>query len=209
MVTKHANTMCGPDLDDCTITALKLHRFFITAVVPRILDGKRSEVWYLFTDACFGPGSFSGIGAVLVDSHGTWHPFFSHESGDDLLKQINVTSGKTTTFELEFFAIFCSLFAWRGLLSSAQVVVYACAYNECVGDALMACQTESKNGEPILEACLKLEYELGLNLWMSRVPTDSKIAGDPSRRQCDYVCKQLPMFGTCCSTCLGCSAGLL
>ena len=37
------------------------------------------------------------------------------------------------------------------------------------------------NGEPILEACLKIEYELGMNLWMSRVPTDSNIAHDPSR----------------------------
>ena len=36
------------------------------------------------------------------------------------------------------------------------------------------------NGAPILEACLKIEYELGMNLWMSRVPTDSNIAHDPS-----------------------------
>ena len=33
----------------------------------------------------------------------------------------------------------------------------------------------------MLEACLKIEYELGMNLWMIRVPTDSNIADDPSR----------------------------
>lgn len=53
--------------------------------------------------------------------------------------------------------------------------------------ALAACQTESKNGEPNLEACLKLEYELGLNLWISRVPTHSNVADDPSSRQCDLL----------------------
>ena len=59
--------------------------------------------------------------------------------------------------------------------------------NDGVCGALIACQTESKNGEPILETCLKLEYEFGLNLWMSRVPTDSNIADDPSRGQCDTL----------------------
>ena len=52
--------------------------------------------------------------------------------------------------------------------------------NDGVRDSLIACQASSVNGEPILEACLKIEYELSMNLWMSRVPTDSNIAHDPS-----------------------------
>ena len=90
-------------------------------------------------------------------------------SHHELLKMINVTSRKTAIFELEFLAIF------RG----AQLVVYT--DNDWVRDSLITCQTSSVNGEPILEACLKIEYELGMNLWMSRGPTDSNVADDPSR----------------------------
>ena len=41
--------------------------------------------------------------------------------------------------------------------------------------------TSSVNGELVLEACLKIEYERGMNLWMSRVPFDSNIEDNPSR----------------------------
>ena len=36
--------------------------------------------------------------------------------------------------------------------------------NDGVRDALIAGQTESFNGEPILETCLRIADELGLNL---------------------------------------------
>ncbi len=68
---------------------------------------------------------------------------------------------------------------WRDLLKGAQLVAYT--DNNGARDSLIACQASSVNCEPILEACLKTEYELGLNLWMSRVPTDSNIADDSSR----------------------------
>ena len=67
---------------------------------------------------------------------------------------------------------------WGDLLKGAQLVAYT--YND-VRDSLIVCQASSVNCEPKLEACLKIEYELGLNLWMSRVPTDSNIADDSSR----------------------------
>ena len=68
---------------------------------------------------------------------------------------------------------------WWNVLRGAQLVVDT--ENDGVQDSVIACQTSSVNGEPILEACLKAEYELGVNLWMSRVLTDSNIADDPSR----------------------------
>ncbi len=119
-----------------------------------------------------------GIGAVLVDSNGKLQYFFSQEIRHELLKMINVTPRKTAIFQFEFFAIFCSFQVWRNVLRGAQLVVYT--DNDGVRDSLIACQTSSVNGEPILEACLKIAYEFGMNLWMSR-PTDSHIADDPSR----------------------------
>ena len=183
VVTKHAYckaySMCGLDLDDPTVSALRLHRTFISASAPRTLDVSKFGVWFVFTDACFDPESFSGIGAVLVDGNGKMQHFFSQEICDDLLEVINVTSRKTAIFELEFFAVFCPFRVWRNVLKGAQLVVQT--DNDGVRDSLIACQTSSVNGEPILEACLKIEYERGMTLWMSRVPTDSNIADDPSR----------------------------
>ena len=168
VVTKHASSMCGADLDDPTVTALKLRRTFISLSSPRPLDVSKSGVWFVFTDACFDPETFSGVGAVIVDSNGKLQHFFSQDIRDELLKMINVTSRKTAILELEFFAIFCSLRVWRNFLKIAQLVVYTDNYG--VRASLIACQRSSVNGEPILEAGLKIEYELGMNLWMSRHP---------------------------------------
>ena len=170
--------MCGADLDEPTVKALKLHKLFISSRVLRTLEASSSVVWFIFRDACFDLEAFSGVGAVLVSSDGKLQRYFAQEIDVGLLKMINVTSSKTAIFELGFFAIFCSIHVWGDLLKGAQLV--ACTYND-VRDSLIACQSSSVNCEPKLEACLKIEYELGLNLWMSRVPTDSRIADDPSR----------------------------
>ena len=116
VVTKHAYSMCGVDLDDPTVSALKLHRTLISSSSPRTLDVSKSGVWFVFTVACFDPETFSGVGAVLVDSNGKFQHFFSQEIRVELLKMINVTSRKTAILELEFFAIFCSFRVWRNFL---------------------------------------------------------------------------------------------
>ena len=179
VVTKHAYSMGGANLDDPTVSALKLHRTFILSSAPRTLDVSKSGV--------FGSSSrthalilrpFLELELCLLTARGSYNTF-SQEICDELLKMINVTSRKTAIFELEFFAIFCSFQVWRNFPKGAQLVVYA--DNDGVRDSLIACQTSSVNDEPILEACLKIEYGLGMNLWMSRVPTYSNIADDPSR----------------------------
>ena len=100
---KHAYTMCGPEPDAATVKALKLQKLFISSGVPRTLDATSSGVWFIFTDGCFDPETFSGVGAVLVDSAGKAQRYFSQKVHTDLLKMINVTSRKTAIFELEFF----------------------------------------------------------------------------------------------------------
>ena len=79
-----------------------------------------------------------------------------------------MTSKKNAIFELEFF--FCDLVlsvCVEGIANGFQLVTYTDI--DGVRDAPYCYQTESKNGEPNFEACLKLEYELGLNLWVSRI----------------------------------------
>ena len=57
--------------------------------------------------------------------------------------------------------------------------------NDAVRDSLIGCRTNSDNASIILEACLRREFSLALNLWVARVPTDSNIADDPSRNSWD------------------------
>ena len=122
---------------------------------------------------------------MLVSSDGKLQRYFSQEIHVETFKMTNVTSRKTAIIELEFFAIVCSIHVWRDLLKGAQLVAYT--DNDGVRDYLIACQNSSVNSQRILEACLKIEYELGLNLWMSRVPADSNIADDPSIGHVDLL----------------------
>ena len=148
--------MYGADLDDPTVRALKLHRTLISSSAPKTLDVSKAGVWFVCTDAWLDPETFSGVGPVLVDSIGKLQHFFFQVICDELLKMINVTSRRTAIFELDFFTIFCSFQVWRNFLKGAQLAVYIDNDGVCV--SLIACQTSSVNGEPILEACLKTEY---------------------------------------------------
>eukprot|EP00438_Fugacium_kawagutii_P008564 Skav206251 [mRNA] locus=scaffold1425:278987:279379:- [translate_table: standard] len=92
---------------------------------------------------------------------------------------VNPDLKKTVIFEFGFLAIFVALFIWKREISNAAMVMYT--DNDAVKDAMISCQTTNSNAKAILNACSKLEYELGLNPWMSRVPTESNIADPPSR----------------------------
>ena len=59
--------------------------------------------------------------------------------------------------------------------------------NGGVRDCLTACQTDSINGRPILNACLCPEFDLRGNFWYARVPTDSNIADWPSRNELEHL----------------------
>ena len=100
-----------------------------------------------------------------------------------LLEARNVSHKKTIIFELEVFAIWCALNVWAQYIESSPLVVFT--DNDAVRDSLVGCRTNSDNASDILEACLRQEFSLALNLWVARVRTDSNIADDPSRNASD------------------------
>ena len=59
--------------------------------------------------------------------------------------------------------------------------------NDAFRDCLISCSTSSGNARPILDLYLKVEDEASFNAWMSRVPTGSNIADDPSRGECESL----------------------
>ena len=73
IVTEHAYCSKNATLDVETISALKLYRSCLESQRPRAVHRSISQVFLIFTDACFEPDSSSvkaGIGAGLVDLSG-------------------------------------------------------------------------------------------------------------------------------------------
>ena len=124
----------------------------------------------------------AGVGAVLADACGKITHFFSVALDDVLVNDINKSERKTVIFELELFAILCTVIGWKQFVTNCAIVVYT--DNDAVRDCLTSCNTSSGNARPILDLYLKVEFESSFNAWMSRVPTDSNFADAPSCGDC-------------------------
>ena len=182
IVTEHTYSSKNATLDVETVSALKLYLSCLELQRPRAVHRSISQVFFIFTDACFEPDSSSvkaGIGAVLVDSSGKVTHFFAANLKDDLVNDINKSQRKTIIFELELFAILCAVIGWKQFITNCAVVVYT--DNDAVRDCLISCNTSSSNARPILDLYLKVEFQSSFNAWMSSVPTDSNIADAPSK----------------------------
>ena len=98
---------------------------------------------------------------------------------------MNPSKKKTIIFELEFFAVWCAWHIWKENIYGSPTIIFT--DNDAVRDSLIGCQTGSESASAILEACLRLEFSIAVNLWIARVPTDSNIADDPSRNVVDTL----------------------
>ena len=179
VVTEHAYCSKSATLD--------VETMFGVAKTSSCSPVEISQVFLIFTDACFEPGASSvkaGTGAVLVDSSGKVTHFFAANLKVDLVDDISKSQRKTIIFELELFAILCAVIGWRQFITNCAVVVYT--DNDGVRDCLISCNTSSSNARPILDLYLKVEF-LFFNAWMSRFPTDSNIADAPSRGDCESL----------------------
>ena len=85
IVTGHAYFSRNSGLDSETISALKLYFSCLESQRPRAVHRSISQVFFIFTDACFEPGSSSvkaGIGPVLADSSGKTNAFLFSRLGE-------------------------------------------------------------------------------------------------------------------------------
>ena len=166
------------------LASLAIYRKLLCVDVPRELQAQNSNMYIIFADASFEPDHPSwqaGIGAVLCLSDEAFISFFSEHVGSECRTVLNKTGRKTMILELEFFTVWCCLKLWSKLLCDAQVTIYT--DNDGVRDCLISCQTDSLNGRPILDACLRAEFNLRSNFWYAPVPRDSNVADWPSRNE--------------------------
>eukprot|EP00435_Cladocopium_sp_Y103_P009399 s2434_g2.t1 len=67
---------------------------------------------------------------------------------------------------------------WKNDLKQCKVVFHT--DNDAVRGCFISCHSTSANVAPVLEACMDLELKMAWNAWITRVPTESNIADDPS-----------------------------
>ena len=190
LIIQHAYSSESFSLAETVLISLKRFKDMMEAGEPRVVSSRATRCWYLFTDACHEQEAerpFAGIGAVLVNDYGQKVKFMSEELPSNLLHLVNVTNRKTIIFECEFFALLCAITIWKDILAHCNIVVHT--DNDAVRDSFIAGHTTSENGLPILDACLRMEYSLQSNVWITRVPTESNISDEPSRLQCEHLLK--------------------
>ncbi len=178
-VAFHAYAATSSKLPTEVLTSLAFYKTLLRVDVPRELRAGNDKLYLIFSDALFEPEHPSwqaGIGAVLCASTGSSIHFFS--------EHIEAECRKTMIFQVEFFAIWCCLRTWSRLLLGSQVMIYI---DNGVRDCIISCQADSLNGRPILDACLRVEFDLRSNFWYARVPTDCNIADWQSRNELEKL----------------------
>ena len=107
-VTQHAFPFKTKKLESSTISALKRFQIFLEHSKPRVLKLTSDNVWKIFTDACYEPGSaewICGLGGVLVDPLGHVVEFFSDQLSAEQISMLGASFKKTIIFEAELLAL--------------------------------------------------------------------------------------------------------
>lgn len=74
----------------------------------------------IYVDASFGPGGFSGIGGLCIDSSGEIVGFFSKEVPKKFLDLIQDGDKDTAILELEAVAVPVEIHMWKALTAVRQ-----------------------------------------------------------------------------------------
>ena len=114
-VTDHAFTKRSTKLSEDTQAALKRFLVFLEHSGPRRLHLNSHRVWFLFTDACYEPGSKNwqcGLGGVLVNHHGAPRFHFSCCLSTEHMKLLGNDKKKTIIFEAELLALILAFAVW-------------------------------------------------------------------------------------------------
>ena len=146
----------------------------------RTVDTSSSEVFFLFTDACFtDEDREGGLGAVLFNPSGTIEKWFGCKVQREVCSSISSEGQKQIIGELETLAVLVALKLWRRLLCSKHLMVFidneGCRYLILKGSA------GNKNLSKLVHQIARCEEEESLFVWYARVPSECNIADPPSR----------------------------
>ena len=170
----------NPTLVQSVVDSMNVVKNRILKAKARTVNTKSSEVFFLFTDACFADeGGEGGLGAVLFNPSGTIEKWFGCKVQREVCSSISSEGQKQIIGELETLAVLVALEMWRHLLCSKHLMIFidneGCRYLILKGSA------SNKNLSKLVHQIARCEEEASLFVWYARVPSECNIADPPSR----------------------------
>ena len=210
MVTEHAYQSKSSVRSDHLALAREVHAGVLESSKLRSISSIAKQCMFVLTDASFdrpGGNPASCIGFVLVDGGNNFLKFFSTDLSTDMLHLLGSAEKETVICECELIAVAMDLDHWKSDLANAGVVTFV--DNNSARDSIISAKTSSAAAKVILRKILIDEENLGLDLWIARVPSPSNIADVPSRRAVGLLqlgaCRDYPDVDCLLSSELGCA----
>ena len=181
-VTDHAFAKRNVKLASDTTAALKRFLIFLEHSGPRRLHLNSGQAWFLFTDACYEPGSSTwrcGLGGVLINPYGVPVSFFSLCLKEEQMQLLGSRAKRTIIFAAELLALVLAFAIWKKRLMAVPLICFV--DNNSATDVAISASGRNTVACILIDLLLKLEMSVCASLWYSRVPTPSNIADEPSR----------------------------
>ena len=180
----HARTLSRDGkLDDEALAAVKAYCDILKRAPARQVSAAKKECFYLYTDASLEEGEngpCAGLGGVLVDPTGLPLQFFSWFPEQEDMMMLGIDLGTKCIFLLELLAVCIGFWLWGDVFGGSSLVAFT------DNEAAKACLVKGSSAHPIANKLLfcqaVLEVERMCLPWFSRVPSLSKIADGPSRK---------------------------
>ena len=173
----------APVLTPLCMSALEDFKWMLEHTTPREVRSCSQQPMFLFTDACYNPGSLwkCGIGAMLFNHLGQLVCGFSHLLPDHACAKLGGNSQDTIIMAAEFIAVSCAVEAWKVRIKGVPLVLFI--DNNSCRDILISAKGKSPLMRKLLKHYLRTEYLAGFLPWVARVPSPSNCSDAPSRKK--------------------------
>ena len=180
------------DFAECKRTKLfEKDRLFLDCFCKMLEHGPPREVSFLsarhlliFTDACYEPVISEwvcGLGGVAIDVCSGERMFFPACLSEAQRKLLGEGTKRQIIFEAETLAAVVACKLWKNQMSSRRCTLFV--DNEATKFSLVKGSSDNALVDKLAELFVTDESEQHCLLWISRVPSKSNIADEPSRNE--------------------------
>ena len=157
---------------------------------PRRIDVGGRKTFYMFLDGACTDGSAglwtgTSVGGVLADSNGKILFYFGHVVDKELVSTWGPPEKTQHIFEAEVLPYALALTVWGSTLEGCCLLAFI--DNEAAKAAWITGTASSDIAQKVLHNGTKLEADLNVWPFFSRVPTHSNMGDDPSRGQFEML----------------------
>lgn len=133
------------------------------------------------------PNGFSGISGICFSSQGAVLGFFSENIFVELPELIKAGDKETAILELEIVAKSVAAHLWKTLIASVSHRAVLFADQEAVRSSILKGSSANHLVDCFMRDFFKLGEKVGRKVWLKRVPSQSNLVDEPSRKICDEL----------------------